>query len=106
MTVTALPEVSKTRYEQTLYAEHPTLKEILGKLAGEKTQQMPAMLAKIWPGDACEDLARSRDGGHARAEQLAEVGFFQRRGSKERPVFWVPFLYRDALDSVQGPAEQ
>lgn len=39
------------------------------------------------------------------AEQLVEVGFFERRGSKDRPVFWVPFLYRDALDMIQGPAD-
>jgi hypothetical protein len=63
----ALPEVSKARYEQTLCAEHPTLKEILGKLEGEKTQQKPAMLAKIWHVRETE--------AHARAEELAEVGF-------------------------------
>jgi len=94
----ALPEVSKVRYEQTLCAEHPTLKPMLTKLEGEKTQQTPATLAKIWHVSDVE--------AHARAEQLAEVGFFQRRGSKEQPVFWVPFLYRDALNLVQGPAEQ
>lgn len=44
----ALPEVSKARYEQTLCAEHPTLKPMLDKLDGEKTQQTPATLAKIW----------------------------------------------------------
>lgn len=94
----ALPEVSKVRYEQTLCAEHPTLKEMLSMLEGEKTQQTPATLAKIWRVPATE--------AHSRAEQLAEVGFFQRRGSKEQPVFWVPFLYRDALNLVQGPAER
>jgi len=93
----ALPEVSKVRYEQTLCAEHPTLKPILDKLEGEKTQQTPPSLAKIWRVSDAEAAAR--------AEKLAEVGFFQKRGSKEQPVFWVPFLYRDALNLVQGPAE-
>jgi hypothetical protein len=93
----ALPEVSKVRYEQTLCAEHPNLKSILDKLEGEKTQQTPKSLAKIWRVAEAEALAR--------AEKLAEVGFFQKRGSKEQPVFWVPFLYRDALNLVQGPAE-
>ena len=46
----ALPEVSKARYEQTLCAEYPALKPILDKLDGEKTQQTPATLAKIWKG--------------------------------------------------------
>ncbi len=94
----ALPEVSIVRYEQTLCAEHPALKAMLDKLEGEKTQQTPATLAKIWNISEAD--------AHTRAEQLAEVGFFQRRGSKEQPLFWVPFLYRDALNLVQGQAEQ
>lgn len=93
----ALPEVSKVRYEQTLCAEQPALKPMLDKLEGEKTQQTPSTLAKIWRVSEAEALAR--------AEKLAEVGFFQKRGTKEQPVFWVPFLYRDALNMVQGQAE-
>jgi len=38
--------------------------------------------------------------------KLIEVGFFQRRGSREAPTFWVPFLYRDALEMSQGLAEE
>jgi hypothetical protein len=44
----ALPDVSKVRYEQTLCAEHPSLQKWLQKLEGEKTQQRPTTLAKIW----------------------------------------------------------
>jgi len=94
----ALPEVSKVRYEQTLCAEHPIQKPYLDKLEREKTQQTPATLAKIWRVSETEALSR--------AEKLTEVGFFQRRGSKEQPLFWVPFLYRDALNLVQGQAGQ
>jgi len=93
----ALPEVSKVRFEQTLCAEHPKLKPLLNNLEGEKTQQTAPTLAKIWhvpEGDAL-----------AKAEQLTEIGFFQRRGSKDLLLFWVPFLYRDALHLVQGQAE-
>jgi len=93
----ALPAVSKERYEQTLCAEHPKLKPILDKLEGEKTQQTPASLAKIWRVSEADAVSR--------AEELSEVGFFQKRGSKEQPVFWVPFLYRGALNLVQGPAD-
>jgi hypothetical protein len=93
----ALPEVSKARYEQTLCAEQPTFKPILDKLEGEKTQQTPTSLAKIWRVSEAEALSK--------AEKLAEAGFFERRGSKEEPAFWVPFLYRDALNLVQGQAE-
>ena len=94
----ALPEVSKARYERTLCAEQPALKPILDKLEGEKTQQTPVTLSKIWRVSESEALAR--------AEKLTDVGFFQKRGSKEQPLFWVAFLYRDALKMVQGQAEQ
>jgi hypothetical protein len=40
------------------------------------------------------------------AERLVEVGFFEKRGTKEQPLFWVPFLYRDALHLVQGAADR
>jgi hypothetical protein len=93
----ALPEVSKVRYQQTLCAEHPTLKTMLDKLEGEKTQQTPASLAKVWRVSEAEALAR--------AEKLAEIGFFQKRGYKGQLLFWVPFLYRDALHLVQGQAD-
>jgi len=93
----ALPEVSKVRFEQTLCAEHPQLAQLLRRLDGEKTQQTPATLATIW--------GTSPEKALVNAERLTEVGFFERRGSKEQPLFWVPFLYRDALNMVQGPAE-
>jgi hypothetical protein len=94
----ALPEVSKARYERTLCAEQPTLKPFLDKLEGEKTQQTPWTLARIWRVSEGEALKR--------AEKLVDVGFFQKRGSKDQPLFWVPFLYRDALKLVQGQAEK
>jgi hypothetical protein len=93
----ALPDVSKVRFEQTLCAEHPALKHLLLKLEGEKTQQTPETLAKIWRVSEANALVQ--------AEKLAEVGFFEKRGTKELPVFWIPFLYRDALNLVQGQAE-
>lgn len=93
----ALPAVSKARYEQTLCAEYPTLKDYLHSLEGEKTQQTTETLSKLWKcgsGNAYEI-----------SEKLVEAGFFERRGSKELPNFWVPFLYRDALKMVQGAAD-
>ena len=93
----ALPEVSKVRLEQTLYAEHPDQKLWLEKLKGEKTLQTSDTLAQIW-GIAPEDAI-------ARASALATIGFFEQRGSKQAPEYWVPFLYREALDLVQGTAE-
>jgi hypothetical protein len=90
----ALPEVSKVRLEQTLYAEHPEKKTSIEKLRGEKTLHTPETLAAIWniPAERAAEQALG----------LAAVGFFEVRGSKQEPSFWVPFLYRDALELVQG----
>jgi hypothetical protein len=40
-----------------------------------------------------------------RARGLVDIGFFEQRGERNEPVFWVPLLYRDALDLVQGAAD-
>lgn len=93
----ALQVVSKVRLEQTLYAEYPALKSYLEKLRGEKTAHSIDSLARLWqlsPDDAMQV-----------AQQLVEVGFFELRGTKDAPEYWVPFLYRDALDLVQGSAD-
>lgn len=94
----ALPEVSQVRLEQTLYAEYPAQKEWLEKLRGAKTLQTPETLAAAW--------GVSGDDATARASDLANIGFFETRGSRQAPEYWVPFLYRDALDLVQGAAER
>jgi hypothetical protein len=93
----ALPEVSKVRFEQTLCAENTELKAYLDRLEGEKTQQVPSTLAKLWDVQI--------DGAVEIADRLADVGFFEKRGTKEQPIYWVPFLYRDALNLVQGAAD-
>lgn len=93
----ALPEVSKVRLEQTLYAEHPNQKQSLEKLRGEKTLHTPDSLSQIW--------GASIDEATQRAGILSSIGFFEQRGTKQASEYWVPFLYRDALDLVQGSAE-
>lgn len=93
----ALPEVSKVRLEQTLYAEHPDKKPWIEKLRGEKTLHTPESIAAIWKTSAKQATEQ--------ALKLAAIGFFEVRGPKQEPSFWVPFLYRDALELVQGSAE-
>jgi hypothetical protein len=88
-----LPEVSKVRLEQTLFAEYPDLRDRILALQQEKTLQRLESLARIW-GLAEADAA-------VIAEQLVEVGFFQKRGPKEDPEYWVPFLYRPALQMIK-----
>jgi hypothetical protein len=93
----ALPEVSHVRLEQTLYAEYPQLRALVEKLRGQKASQTTRSLAVLW--GVTEDEARQA------AKELIEIGFFEQRGPREEPDFWVPFLYRDALDLVQGSAD-
>jgi hypothetical protein len=92
----ALKQVSDVRLTQTLFAEYPALKPYIEQLEGEKTQQTPESLGRIW--EVSPDEARKI------AEDLVEIGFFEKRGSKQEPSYWVPFLYRDALSLVQGEA--
>jgi hypothetical protein len=94
----ALPEVSRVRLQQTLYAEYPEMKSYLEALEREKTEQTPATLARIW-GVTIDDALDN-------AKRLQEIGFFLlKQGPKDDPHFWVPFLYRPALHMVQGAAE-
>jgi hypothetical protein len=92
----ALEKVSKVRLEQTLYAEYPKLRAVVSKLEGEKATQSLKSLAKLWGVGANKTQQF--------VEQLCEVGFFERKGSKRSPEFSVPFLYRDSLNLIQGNA--
>ena len=93
----ALPEVSQVRLHQTLFAEYPHLRNYVEAMKGEKTLQNPHSLGQIWKLDI--EMATEI------ADKLAEVGFFEPRGSKSNPLYWVPFLYRDSTDMVQGTAD-
>jgi hypothetical protein len=93
----ALPEVSQVRLEQTIYAEYPELQDRIEQLKGEKASQRPETLESIWGTDESETAEI--------AGELVEIGFFEHRGSNEAPEYWVPFLYRDALNLVRGSAE-
>lgn len=93
----ALPTVSNTRLNTYLYAEYKTERPFIEKLDGEKTEQTPESLAAIWGTDRHEALAKALD--------LVGLGFFEKRGTRDKPTFWVPFLYRDALNLRQGKAD-
>lgn len=93
----ALPTVSKVRFEQTLLAEYPDMRDYLTKLNGEKAEQSLETLQKLWGTESEETREIARG--------LAEIGFFEIRGSKDTPSYWIPFLYRSALNIVQGKAE-
>lgn len=90
----ALPEVSRVRLEQTLLAEYPALRPYVERLERRKSQQSIETLAEIWECD--------REQARTIADQLVEVGFFERRQALGETAYWIPFLYRDALGLVQG----
>lgn len=93
----ALPEVSRARLNGYLYAEHDDQRGYIERLKGQKAEQTPDSLTQIWGVERSEAIAIA--GG------LASLGFFEQRGSQSEPTFWVPFLYRDALDLIQGQAD-
>jgi hypothetical protein len=93
----ALPTVSGARLNQYLYAEYPSERPFISLLDGQKAEQTPDSLAVLW--------SVLRDDAISRAKKLVELGFFEERGTKAEPTYWVPFLYRDALNLVQGKAE-
>ncbi|TDV64561.1 P-loop ATPase, Sll1717 family [Pseudomonas sp. LP_7_YM] len=93
----SLAIVSKVRYEQTLCAEYPELKKYTDLLKGGKTEQAIVNLAKTWD----ESLEQAQ----LTADKLVATGFFETRTEKDGITYWVPFLYRDALELVQGRAQ-
>jgi hypothetical protein len=82
---------------QYLYAEYPNHKQYIEALDGQKTEQTIDSLAPIWGIDKTATLQE--------ANELVDLGLFEKRGTRDTPTFWVPFLYRDALNLIQGRAE-
>ncbi|KXV76806.1 hypothetical protein AD953_05130 [Acetobacter malorum] len=93
----ALPAVSKVRLEQTLYAEFPELKPYIEKLKEQKATQPLENLEILWDTDKDEALEI--------VNRLEKVGFFERMGGNKGTNWRVPFLYRPALNLVQGSAD-
>ncbi|TAW18877.1 P-loop ATPase, Sll1717 family [Rhizobium ruizarguesonis] len=86
----ALPIVSQTRLEQTLYAEYARLKPFIEKLREKRATQSLTSVAELWGLDEAEALVIVGD--------LEAAGFLEKFGKMWR----VPFLYRPALNLVQG----
>lgn len=93
----ALDIVSKVRLEQTIYAEYPSMKEYIEALRKEKAEHSIATLSKIWK------LTTEETRGVA--SKLHQIGIFEVKGTKDNPRFWIPFLYRNELDIIQGSAD-
>lgn len=89
----ALPAVSQARLTQTLYAEHPSLRSYMEALREQKTRHNRVSLSRVW-NTSVSDAEQV-------AEELVSIGFFEPR----QEDYWVPFMYRPALEMVQGSAE-
>src|SRR3989344_322501 len=92
------PQFPKTRLEQTLYAEYPDVKKYISLLEGEKAQQTIRSLSSLWEIKSDQAMLI--------ATELTEIGFFEVRGNKNNPEYWIPFLYRPVLKLIQGRAEE
>lgn len=92
----ALPEVSKTRLEQTIFAEYPDMRKYIEALKEQKATQPLSNLKNLWIVDEVRAIEI--------AGQLETIGFFERVGGSI-PSWRVPFLYRPALSLIQGSAE-
>lgn len=90
--IQALREVSKVRLEQTIYQEYPDLKHYIELLEEEKTEQDIKSLSKIFN----ENINNTK----IISNKLVSIGFFKEK--EKNNLYWVPFLYRDALNMSQG----
>jgi hypothetical protein len=91
-----LKVVSRVRYDQTFVAENLSLKPFTDKLKGQKAEQSHQTLSEIWGVSPSESLQW--------ADRLLKAGFFEARETLGVKSYWVPFIYRDALELVQGKA--
>ena len=93
-----LVTVSKTRLEQTILAEYPDVKPYIDKLKSGKTSYSLKDLSIIF--------AISQKETKPIVDRLCEIGFFRIKKTKietkEVVTYWLPFLYRDAMEAVQG----
>jgi len=92
----SLPLVSKEKVEKYLFAEHPSLRDKIEKLRGQKTRQTLESLCNLWGVSEVE--------AEAVADQIAKAGVWKKEGQNP-PEYWTFFLFRDGLDMVQGTAE-
>lgn len=89
-------EVSEIRLQATIYPEYPWLRLWLEALRGQRTLQDINSLEDTW--------GTTRPESEERRKRLVDVGFVQPRGTITERTYWVPFLYRPALEMVQGAA--
>lgn len=91
-----LDEVSDVRYNQTFLAENDSLKVYTEALRKQKTRQSIGTLSALWGVSHGEALQV--------AERLVKAGFFVVEEKHGLQTYWIPFIYKAALELVQGAA--
>ena len=87
---------SKEKVEKYLFAEYPDLRKYFEQLRGGKSKQNLSSLSSLW--DCSESDAEKI------ADKIAMTGFWKKE-KKEQPTYWIQFIFRDALDIIQGTAK-
>lgn len=86
-----LNELSIRKKETYLEAEFPHLWQEIRKFENGKTEYDEESLRKILGSKARELI-----------EQLVSIGFLSKKIKSKKLVFWVPYIYRKALNLKQG----
>jgi hypothetical protein len=89
-------EVSRVRMEQTIFAEYPEMKDFMSAFENKKAEHNLSSLSKIW--------ALSDDKALQKANELADIGFFEFKAAKTEKIYKIPFIYRGYLSVTQGKA--
>lgn len=94
--IKSLLPVSKAKLDQTLFQEYPQYRDCIMKFEQQKTEHSLSSLQRLWDIGSEKTVELSRN--------LFEIGFLERKGDIADPTFTVPYLYRLALNMVQGKA--
>jgi len=87
---------SNEKVEKYLFAEYPNLRKYFEMLRGEKSKQSLSSLSRLWQ---CSESDAEKIG-----DEIAMTGFWKKE-KKEKPTYWIQFIFRDALGIIQGTAE-
>lgn len=93
--IESMPEVSKTRLTQTLYAEHANYRSRFESFRSNKTEHCTSSLRKIWGLPEAEVIEL--------ANEFAKIGFFKKHIiNVSEPRYLIPIVYHQALDLRLG----
>jgi len=93
----ALEIVSKTKIEQTVFAEYNDMKDYIQKFIGQRATNSMESISRL--------LGKDKDSTLVIISRLQEIGFLAKKESNNNILYDIPFLYRPYLKSIQGTSE-